>query len=448
MSSPFCDAMDLARRVLETTGHESNPIPVAVAVITGTYCPVTLGHLAVLREAQLMLMGEASLRPAESVKAARPRDLHVYEAVLGFVRVNADPYVQNKMFEKGCSEAFIPRKTRVNLIEASLAELGIDWAGCVESFTHASRAIMEAYPLHRFDFFWVDGADHAVTDVGWRTVTAKMRRLCAGRPSTPGEFNGTDDVIAAMVRDGQGPDSEWYQEGLYTLLPEQEDISSTSVRKAQQVPMDMDLLRAHLPGCVLKWCIWRGPYRNPAMQGDLPEELQMGRLTDVVDNSGLCAPLGIFIVRRGVKPWLSQLHEEPLFQRSRSSVVIEGEANCVEDGARVHLCRVDDERRFGLVLTERSEGWVQLKYLFPTEGKTIARYERRDGGPDTVLRAEPSDAHDFVTDGARTIPLTKGQEVQVLWPDRAGDAWTFLFVLLPGDGNHCGWVKLQYLHFE
>lgn len=451
-----------AVRVLELLPEQS--ADVAVVITNGTYCPVTIGHLACLNEARLMLLGEPSHRPAECCKAPRPAGLPVFKAVIGCVRVNADLFTVTKMNAKGCPEAFIPKATRMELIDLAARDADMPWLCAVEGHEQGVQLLAKLYPRHRFQEYFVDGADHAVEEKYWRVVCAQHRRMCAGRAATDGEQNGTDDVLRALEQDGRGINSAWFQEGFFAILPEQEETSSSAVRRAlKAVPPDMAVLQRCLHPSILRWCLTEGPYRNADyasfFAGNAPMSIG-GRICETTSQLKLreASPppppveaLGAFVVRRGYAPWVSFVYSEP-YAYGQSHTGDGGDrasSATISDGTVVHLSRLDPSKRFGLVTSDRTEGWVHLRNLHCTEGKTRAVYDRKDVRLDTQLRAEPSEAKSFVKNRqGQTVHLDRGSEVLLMYPDRRGDAWFFLFVCMLDNGCHCGWVKSDHLRFQ
>merc|ERR1719401_3350861 len=96
-----------------------------------------------------------------------------------------------------------------------------------------------------------------------------------------------------------------------------------------------------------------------------------------------------------------------------------------------------------------------MAYLWPLEGNTFAKYERRDGKPNTALRVRPSEKKEFVPDPTnprgKSAIMEANTEVVVLFPDSEGpdgrSTWKFLMVH-DTRRDFYGWLKTDHVHFD
>jgi hypothetical protein len=71
---------------------------VAVCTMQGSLCPVTLGHINMFVEARALL---CDTHPRTSALRPRPKGLHKYYTMVGFIYLNGDQHVRSKLAAKG-----------------------------------------------------------------------------------------------------------------------------------------------------------------------------------------------------------------------------------------------------------------------------------------------------------------------------------------------------------
>ena len=100
-----------------------DPLPtgtsVAVVMLRGSLCPVTIAHVQGFIEARRLLLGEEGM--------SRPAKLEPFKAVLGFISLNSDEHVSKKLAEK--RQASMSYSKRLELVKLAVAEhmwMGVD----------------------------------------------------------------------------------------------------------------------------------------------------------------------------------------------------------------------------------------------------------------------------------------------------------------------------------
>jgi len=224
------------KMLLNSLPHGSN---VAVVAMTGSCCPVTLGHIQGFVEAKRILCAENPL-------VARPAKLEHFDLVLGLLYLNGDGHVSCKLKAKG--QPFISFESRAELVHLATAEL--PWLkfslGCRAEF----GAMQKSCPHLNFVRFSLNGADDVVTYQKWNGSRESNRFITMGRPGY------TDKLCAGMSKAWPKINPE---QGFFILGPELPDISSTAVRKALH-ERDITTLEGFLHPAVLRWCLEHSPY--------------------------------------------------------------------------------------------------------------------------------------------------------------------------------------------
>jgi nicotinic acid mononucleotide adenylyltransferase len=261
--------------LLNSLPHGSN---VAVVAMTGSCCPITLGHVQGFIEARRIFLGECQ----------RPAKLQHFDEVLGLLSLNGDGHVSCKLRAKG--QPSISLQDRAELVKHATAEL--PWL----KFSLGSRAEFAALAKNwrhlNFVKFSLNGADDVVTYQKWNGSRESNRFITMGRPGY------TEKVVAAMHKAKIDP-----QQGFFILGPELPDISSTEVRRALRA-RDLNTLEGLLHPAVLQWCLEKGPYKalkhigEPCASSGLSEVLDL-KSTDKSGETDDITPSTECIVARG-----------------------------------------------------------------------------------------------------------------------------------------------------
>lgn len=378
-----------------------------VAVITyhGSFCPITIGHV---------------LCPVTARDILLRRQHEVFHDVVGFIKCNGDAFVGSKLAKKEPPVPIIRCKDRVMLI--GLATEEYDWLFPHDNPRGALGALQDMFPKLEIIHFGICGADDAVKYKKWTSATPTNRIFCLGRPSDPGQDNGTAGVQKGMLQDGINPDA-----GHFILGPELPDISSTAVRKALQ-ENDVSQLSEILHPKVMDWNLTEGPYAPAVPSGGAVAAL---------------TTLGEFEFWRGRKPFQTLVRNAPTASRADHVFLWN---MIVGDGDLVCLMHMDDTQEFGYIEFDKGEGWVALKYLRCVDGSsggscTKAIHRRVDDVSHTPLRSEPSDKHKWVSGSS----VANGEVVELLRPEGTGDKWEFFLARSKGQE---GFLKVRNIAFS
>lgn len=232
---------------------QNMPVGSRIALVTlqGSMCPVTLAHLDSLEEARRFLLNVESKRQQV---AERPKQLPVFDHVLGFLGANDDGHVAGKFGGRRASAGFMPLRDRMELVDLAIADY--DWIVSCDNIWKCAQALLDEFPDRGIIWFEIDGADVVLRSRTWNRAWEGRRYACVGRPSEEGKDNGTEAVLRCLEEDGKGPGSDWYNEGSFLLLPELPDISSTKVREALRAQDTAALEGLVHPG-VARWAAER-----------------------------------------------------------------------------------------------------------------------------------------------------------------------------------------------
>jgi len=206
---------------------------VAVVSMLGSLCPITLGHVQCYEEARSLLLNRAPTVP-------RPEDLEDFAECVGFVYLNGDGYVGNKLRQKG--QKALDYDQRCDLVRLATADL--PWL-CFGGRGTLEDSLSEQHPNLKFVRYDMNGADDVVRHHKWEWAGKSNRMITMGRPGF------TDDVrsgIQSMVDRGK------YAPKHCLLGPELPDISSTAARAASAAG-DQEALLEILHPSVADWLL-------------------------------------------------------------------------------------------------------------------------------------------------------------------------------------------------
>jgi len=213
---------------------------VAVVTMTGSCCPVTLGHIQCFIEARQILIGQAP----------GPRNMTCFNEALGFLSMNGDGHVSSKMREKGLRH--ICYEDRAHLVRLAAGEL--PWMALNTSRESCIvELLVRQWPKLNFVRYAMNGADDVLKYQKWKGCGPQRRGIVMGRP-------GVTERLAAQIRKS-GLDIE---SGCFIVGPELPDISSTAVRAAC-AKGDRDALLGLLHPQVAEWCLTESPYKPKAV---------------------------------------------------------------------------------------------------------------------------------------------------------------------------------------
>lgn len=193
---------DKAGRLLGSLSSESR---VAIIVMVGSFCPVTLGHVACFVEARRLLLGLEG--------SCRPNGLEQFDACIGIFRMNSDGHVRTKMQGKG--DPFLNYTERGHLIRLATGEH--DWVGLSQE--QRTHDFQKRWPGLRFTRFTLNGADDVAKYRKWGQASRTNRLITMGRPGD------TEKVMSGVRKSGAKVDEKFFIMG-----PELPDISSSKLR--------------------------------------------------------------------------------------------------------------------------------------------------------------------------------------------------------------------------
>eukprot|EP00443_Scrippsiella_acuminata_P018117 CAMPEP_0115246836 /NCGR_PEP_ID=MMETSP0270-20121206/41236_1 /TAXON_ID=71861 /ORGANISM="Scrippsiella trochoidea, Strain CCMP3099" /LENGTH=231 /DNA_ID=CAMNT_0002662071 /DNA_START=100 /DNA_END=795 /DNA_ORIENTATION=- len=209
---------------------------VAVVTLLGSLCPVTRGHVQGFLEAREVLLGRSELTP---------EGLECFGQVVGFISLNSDRHVGQKMMQKG--QALLDIRTRQHLVKLAIEEY--TWLATERREGESLEQLKQRWPQLRFVHFRMNGADDVANHRKWVMSDAQNRFITMGRPGF------TEKVVHGMTTDNVDPRH-------FILGPELPDISSTAVREALG-RRDMEALEQLLHPSVAQWCLSKGAYCEP-----------------------------------------------------------------------------------------------------------------------------------------------------------------------------------------
>lgn len=235
------DAENLASMLTELPAGSN----VAVVTLLGSLCPITVGHVQTFVEARELLLNSNE----RTTTAQRPHGLERFDAMLGFVSLNSDSYVEKKLAAKG--EPSLNVQQRQHLVSLALADH--IWLGQEDVATWRDEGACVAklrslHPRLNFVHFYMNGADDVRRRRKWRWTNAATRFITMGRPGD------TEAVIEAAQQDGVD-----LQAGYFVMGPELPDVSSSAVRAALSRG-DVDGAARMLHPAVLAWLLEQGPW--------------------------------------------------------------------------------------------------------------------------------------------------------------------------------------------
>lgn len=248
-----------ARLPRNATGNVELGGQVAVVTLLGSICPVTLGHVnESFREARGLLLGDFSESPlcrAEGV--TRPARLQRFDEVLGFLSLNGDSYVGNKLQQKGL--ASLSREQRGHLVRLAIQDE--PWLELEAGEGHSLRQLRADHPNINFTQFKMYGADCNVNRQMAKAAAQEGRYIVMGRP-------GYTEQLRRRCQQEPNLDLD---DGFFVLGPTLSDISSTEARKLlgeyKRPGADdagrarlMEQLQRQLHPAVLQWCLDNCPW--------------------------------------------------------------------------------------------------------------------------------------------------------------------------------------------
>ena len=234
-----------AAAYIERVDAELSSLPsgtnVAVVTMTGSFCPVTQGHVLGFVEARRMLLQAGARRPAK---------LESFGAVLGLVSLNSDGHVDRKLDKLGLPS--ISYDNRRALVETAIAEHV--WMGTEDRGGVTIGPLQARWPRLRFVRLLMNGADDVLKYRKWEQAGPRCRMITLGRPGD------TAAVLTAATSSGIDLDG-----GDFIMGPDLPDISSSEARKAL-ISGDTPRAARLLNTAVLTWCLQHGPWRPTATE--------------------------------------------------------------------------------------------------------------------------------------------------------------------------------------
>lgn len=133
---------------------------IAVVTMTGSFCPVTKGHIAMFSEARDMLMQK-----------------HNFDACVGFISLNSDEHVSNKIGVH--NQYMMTEEYRVALIDVATAYM--PWLISWPYDALPTRPLQQKYQGLHFEHFTMNGADDVLKFEKWQYASPENRYLTMGR---------------------------------------------------------------------------------------------------------------------------------------------------------------------------------------------------------------------------------------------------------------------------
>jgi len=233
----FAMAVDLTVEAARDMESVLAPLPkgawVAIVSMGGSLCPITLGHAQCFIEARALLLG---LEPS----AWRPPNLENFSECLGFVDLNSDSHVGQKVKLKG--QRSLNERDRAHLVRVATQDL--PWL-CYRGRAHLYRGhrqhassgftLQSAFPHLKFVEFKMNGADDVAKYRKWQGAGPRYRMITMGRPGF------TEVVLKGAASAKVAPEH-------FLIGPELPDISSTEARTASMRNDATTLVKLLHPG--------------------------------------------------------------------------------------------------------------------------------------------------------------------------------------------------------
>jgi len=204
---------------------------VAVVTLRGSLCPITLAHVLCFSEAKRVLLREEGSRA--------PARLETFSAVLGFVSLNGDGLVSDKLQKRG--EQALDFGARWHLVELTIADE--PWLACEATEGDYLPLLRAKWPGLTFVHFSMNGADDVVRHEKYSWSCPESRFIVPGRTG-----------FTEMVREGMRRNGVDAEDGCFVVLPDLPDISSTEARRALRL-RDRETLNGMLHPRVIEWCL-------------------------------------------------------------------------------------------------------------------------------------------------------------------------------------------------
>eukprot|EP00438_Fugacium_kawagutii_P034619 Skav225851 [mRNA] locus=scaffold345:206053:207396:+ [translate_table: standard] len=217
---------------------------VAVITMTGSCCPLTLGHCMAFEVARNLLKERQ-----EGAAAA-------YSEILGALCLNSDGHVARKLEEKG--EKIIDWTSRAMLVRLATAET--PWL----SVSHLKENwvlwdLRQSWESIHFVQYYLNGADDVLKYEKWTwAVDEDSHFITLGRPTYTERLRKV------------APETP-----LFLIGPELPDISSSQVRAALYEE-DYEALKKLLHPAVASWCLSHSPY-SPYHKNEERELAELNR---------------------------------------------------------------------------------------------------------------------------------------------------------------------------
>ena len=186
---------------------------VALIMMQGSLCPITLAHVRCFVEARSIILND------EFKKAARPARLRKFNECLGLVRLNGDDHVRKKLQGLGAAGQVVDIRGRGHLVDIATSEH--KWLS-YDARHDGCWALRARWPHLRFVTFVMNGADDVVAKRKLEWHDFHRRPMIVIR--RPGY---SEAVARGMEENGLDPN-----DGHCILGPELADISSTAARDA------------------------------------------------------------------------------------------------------------------------------------------------------------------------------------------------------------------------
>ena len=191
---------------------------------------MTLAHIQAFIEARRILLA------AQGVP--RPKRLEEFGGALGFISLNGDAYVSQKLASKG--QRALTYEQWSHLVDLAIEAYPWMRREVTKGIIH--KELRERWPALKFIHVRINGADDVVKHGKYAWSSIRQRFITMGRPGY------TQAVVRGMLEAGVDPEA-----GYFIMGPELEDVSSTAVREAL-VRGDMLALNGLLEKRVAEWC--------------------------------------------------------------------------------------------------------------------------------------------------------------------------------------------------
>eukprot|EP00405_Crypthecodinium_cohnii_P012008 CAMPEP_0206425444 /NCGR_PEP_ID=MMETSP0324_2-20121206/3795_1 /ASSEMBLY_ACC=CAM_ASM_000836 /TAXON_ID=2866 /ORGANISM="Crypthecodinium cohnii, Strain Seligo" /LENGTH=510 /DNA_ID=CAMNT_0053890227 /DNA_START=72 /DNA_END=1604 /DNA_ORIENTATION=- len=232
MTASFIDQWSTTLSSLPPHSH------VAVLILQGSLCPITLAHTQCFEVARQVLLRESG--------SELPPHTETFAEVFGVIALNGEGYVRRKMEEAGCEN--INMYNRRHLV--NLAIQGMPWMGFAERSDRYWSDLSIRWPHLNFIFYYLNGADDVVKYRKWKDACHSYRLFTVGRPGSTSQIG--------RPAGGENP--------YFIVGPELPDISSTMVRQLLGKG-DKENLVGLLHPDVATWCIENKVFQGRASTG-------------------------------------------------------------------------------------------------------------------------------------------------------------------------------------